>query len=99
MPPARLRKLMSKKKNKKKQKIKYVDDGRTIADMSGTSKTNLFFGGTVKRGGNDPLRSTRADQLKTFVSAMKRMFVPMLVTMGIITVAFGLMYLALILFG
>ena len=91
---------MSKKKNKKKEKIKYVDDGRTIADMSGTSKTNLFFGGTVKRGGGkDSLRSSRADQLKTYVSAMKSMFVPMLVTMGIIAAAFGLMFLALILFG
>ena len=91
---------MSKKKNKKKEKVKYIDDGRTIADMSGTSRSNLFLGGTVQNGrGGDPLRSSRKDQVKTFVSAMKRMVVPMLVTMGIITVAFGIMYVALVLFG
>lgn len=28
---------------KKKEKIKYVDDGRTIADMSGVSRTSVFL--------------------------------------------------------
>ena len=100
MPPARLRRSMSKKKNKKKEKVKYIDDGRTIADMSGTSKMNVLLGGTSGnsrgRGGRHaPLK----DQAKTFFGAMRMMFIPMLITMGIMTVAFGIMYVILVLFS
>ena len=91
---------MSKKKNKKKEKIKYIDDGRTIADMSGTSKANIFFGGTVKSGRErGSRRSSLTEQSKTFFGAMRRMFIPMLVTMGIISVAFGIVYVLLVMFG
>ena len=91
---------MSKKKNKKKEKIRYIDDGRTIADMSGTSKANIFLGGTVKGGRRrDSSRSSLKEQSKTFFGAMRMMFVPMLVTMGIITVAFGIVYVVLVMFG
>ncbi len=97
MPLARLRKSMSKKKSKKKTKVKYIDDGRTIADMSGTSRTNVFLGGTS--GGLKGRGSRRAplkDQAKTFFGAMKMMFFPMLITMGILTIAFIILYIMMV---
>ena len=57
---------------RKKEKITYVDDGRTLADMSGVT------GGFSRK----PLGSYRAgfkEQWKTYWSAVKLMFVPMLV--------------------
>ncbi len=81
---------MSKKgKNKrKKQKITYVDDGRTIADMSGVG------GGKYYRRDGQPRSSLRA-QWKTYREAVKMMFVPMLVVLGIITLAFLITYILL----
>lgn len=76
---------MSKDKKKKKPKTVYVDDGRTLADMSGVS------GGY--RGPKKTALGKSAWQ--TYKESVKLMFVPMLVTMGIITVAFGIMYLVL----
>ena len=99
MPLARLRKSMSKKKNKKKDKIKYIDDGRTLADMSGTSRMNVFLGSGNERRGRGGRRAPLKDQAKTFFGAMRMMFVPMLIMMGIITVAFGIMYVVLVLFS
>lgn len=85
---------MAKKKKKKKEKVTYIDDGRTIADMSGTSKTSAFFGNrpttTSERGRR---RASAREQWRTYRAAAKQMFVPMLVVMGIITFAFGIMYL------
>ncbi len=75
-----------KKKKKKKEKVKYIDDGRTIADMSGVSGGRRF---------ESTAKSSLKDQAKTFFAAMKMMFVPMLVTMGIISVAFLLVWLFL----
>ncbi len=76
---------MSKdKKKKKKQKVTYIDDGRSLADMSGLGGGRL---------GN--YHGSRSDQMKTFFSAMKMMVKPMLVTMGIITVAFFFVWLLL----
>ncbi len=79
---------MGKDKNKKKkEKIKYIDDGRTIADMSG------LYG----KGRPAPRKKgSFKEQRKTFFEAMKLMFVPMLITMGIITVAFFLTWLLLL---
>ncbi len=74
---------MSKKK--KKEKITYIDDGRTIADMSSV-------GGT-KRGGG--ARGSLKEQKATFFKAMRMMFVPMLIVMGFITIAYLIAYLML----
>ena len=80
---------MSKKNGKKKKRIIYVDDDRTIADMSGV--------GRAKKDArqNEPvhLRSTFKDRKQTYFQAVRMMFVPMLVTIGIICAAFGIMYL------
>ena len=74
---------------KKKEKVVYIDDGRTLADMSGVSGSRL--------SGN-PLRmsSSFKDQWKTYWSAVKMMFKPMLAVIAIICIAYGLMYLFLL---
>lgn len=80
--------MSDKEKKKKKEKVVYIDDGRTIADMSGVG-----FGGYASDK-NRPKSSAR-DKWRTYWEAVKMMFVPMLVTLGIICVAFLLLYLAM----
>ena len=90
----------------KKKKVKYYDDGRTIADMSelyGNKKdgpSDDFDGEAPYRGDPGlfgPYRPghTPKDWLKTYWNTVKTMFLPMLVTMGIISVAFLVLYLIL----
>ena len=71
-------------KRKKKEKVTYIDDGRTIADMSNV--------GTPRVNGH---KGTLKEQWNTYWSAVKMMFVPMLVALGIISVAFLVMLLSL----
>lgn len=85
---------MKDTKKKKKEKVKYIDDGRTLYDMSGTSKPGVFLGGK-NDSKNRKTRSTRREEYNTFVSTMRQMVLPMFIVMGIITLAFGLMYLLL----
>ena len=77
------------KEKKKKEKITYIDDGRTIADMSSV-------GGGKKRSNNTPLRprASAKEQWQTYWSAVKMMFLPMLVVIGILCVTFLVAYLA-----
>ncbi|MBQ4070888.1 MAG: hypothetical protein IJD51_00540 [Clostridia bacterium] len=83
------------KKKKKKEKITYIDDGRTIADMSGTSKPSPILGSRSRTSERGKRRAGAREQWNTYKTAAKQMFLPMLVVMGIITVAFGVMYLLL----
>ena len=76
---------MSKKKEKK-EKIRYIDDGRTLADMSGVRGVDKRY--TGPKGGFKA-------QLNTYWNTVKLMFVPMLVTIGIISLAFLIMWLML----
>ena len=79
--------MADKKKKEKKPKVKYIDDGRTIADMS-----NVGYG-TCNKGGN---RSSSAkEKWQTYWEAVKMMFVPMLIVLGIITLAYLLLFLSL----
>ena len=59
---------------KKKDKIRYVDDGRTIADMSGVSSG-------PRLGNRNPAspRPRAKDVWNTYWGAVKMMFTPMLV--------------------
>ena len=84
-------------KKKKKDRVIYIDDGSTIADMSGTSRPNPILGGrnSINRGNTNKRRGTAMEQWNTYKSAVRQMFLPMLVVMGILTVAFGVMYLIL----
>lgn len=80
---------MKDKKNKKeKRKTVYIDDGSTVADMS-----QLY--GSAPRGGARGRRSTLKEQFATYISTVRLMILPMLITIGIITVAFLLLYLLL----
>ena len=86
---------MSKNKKKKEKPI-YIDDGSTIADMSGVGKSGKRE--SKSASAQDPQllrpRSTLKEQRDTYFSAVKMMFLPMLVTIGIISVAFLILWLA-----
>ncbi|MBQ9929293.1 MAG: hypothetical protein IJO72_00710 [Oscillospiraceae bacterium] len=71
---------------KKKEKITYVDDGRTLADMSGLSAPRLT---------RNPLKpAPRAKEVwATYWNAVKMMFLPMLAVIGALVVIYGVMYL------
>lgn len=75
--------FMSKKK---KEKITYIDDGRTLADMSA-------LGGGIGSSGSSGSRprSGWKDIWNTYWSAVKMMFVPMLVVVGAIVVIYLVM--------
>ena len=69
-----------KNKKTKKEKIKYIDDGRTIADMSGLpQRSPLYRKGTT---------SSLKDIWHTYWSAVKMMFKPMLVVIGFLVVIY-----------
>ena len=72
---------------KKKEKITYVDDGRTLADMSGLTGSRLG-----RRNPSTPSSSFK-DKWNTYWAAVKMMFLPMLATMGVITLVFGVLAL------
>lgn len=86
---------MSKKNSKKKEKIKYVDDGRTIADMSGTSRSNLLLGNGSLSSPRGKRRASTKEVWQTYWAAVKTMVFPMLVVMMIITAAFLIVALLL----
>ena len=71
-------------KKQKKEKVRYIDDGRTIADMSALSGVDKRYTGP---------KGTFKDQVRTYWNTVKLMFVPMMVTIGIITLAFLIMWL------
>ena len=71
---------------KKKEKITYVDDGRTLADMSGVSGVRLA---------KDPIKPANRfkEVWQTYWNAVKMMFLPMLAVIGALVVLYGVMYL------
>ena len=71
----------------KKEKITYIDDGRTIADMSGVSK-----GFRLTR---DPYRQSPKfkDAWHTYWHAVKMMLLPMLAVIGGLAVIYFIMNL------
>jgi len=81
--------MEKKDKKKKKEKIRYIDDGRTISDMSGVHDRMAW----AKKGTVSPPREI----WRTYWNAVKLMFLPMLVFIGclaliylIITIVFHL---------
>ena len=73
------------KKKEKKEKVRYYDDGRTIADMSGVKDRRL--------PGGDPLRprASAKEQWNTYWNAM--MFGPMLVVLVGLCILYMILYL------
>lgn len=65
---------------KKKEKITYIDDGRSLADMSGVS------GGFSWKKKSTSSRAR--DIWRTYWNATKMMFLPMLVVIGFLIAAF-----------
>lgn len=66
----------------KKEKIVYIDDNSTIVDMSGT-----------RPGGAAPKKnSTLKEKLRTYFSVVKKMLLPMFITL----LAFTLVYVFLL---
>ena len=78
-----------KKKNKKKEKIKYIDDGRSFADFSRSSIGNRNPYGMSSDFSGNKLK----DSFKTYVESVKLMFLPMIVTLGGICVIFFILWL------
>ena len=74
------------KEKKKKEKVRYIDDGRTIADMSGISGVDKRYVGP---------NGTLKEQARTYWNTVKMMFIPMMVTIGIICVVYLIMLLLL----
>lgn len=81
---------MGKDRKKKKKKTVYVDDGSTVADMSGVGKSNA----PRHNSGVRP-RASFKEQFKTYTDAVRMMFLPMLAVLGILALAFLIVYILL----
>ena len=78
-------------KKEKKEKITYIDDGRTFADMSNVHG----LGGEFKFSKMGTTSSPK-DIWNTYWSAVKFMFKPMLVVIGFLCALFGMAYIAFV---
>lgn len=79
--------MSEKKKKEKKEKVIYIDDGSTIADMS-----NVGYGYSSKNGRP---RSTAREKWRTYWEAVKMMLLPTLIISGVLVATYFLMYFAL----
>ena len=70
---------------KKKEKVIYIDDGRTIADMSGITAAPRFA--------KSPSRSTLKEKWQTFWGAFKMMLLPTFVFAGALLLIYGILSL------
>lgn len=69
-----------KEKKSKKEKIIYIDDGRTIADMSALPKRNRL----LSKGTSSPVKAI----LRTYWDATKMMLLPTLAIVGLLLAVF-----------
>ena len=92
---------MSKEK-KKREKVVWVDDGRTIADMSNLPTRGFGRSLSDARPKKEMSESEKQfyrsnpkwrEYLATYFAAVKMMILPMLVTIGILSLAFLILYL------
>ena len=81
-------------KKEKKEKVRYYDDGRTIADMSNIQR-GMFEG--KKRNPLQP-RSTAKEKWKTYCTAVRMTFPTMITFLTVICVLYIIAYLWLQLF-
>lgn len=89
-----------KKDKKKKEKITYIDDGSTVADMSALGGKKRSSDGKNGRNGGAPRllpghHSTFREQAQTYFDAVRMMFLPMLVVIGILTLVFLILWFLL----
>ena len=80
-----MRMFNKKAKKEKKEKIIYIDDGSTIADMS-----NVVNGKAWKKRGT---ASSARDIWRTYWSAVRMMVKPTLIAVGFLLVAYGIVAL------
>ncbi len=80
-------------KKPKKEKVRYYDDGRSLADMSNVGGPRLSG-----RSKYEP-RSSAKEKWETYWRAVKMMFVPMLVVIGALCVIYMLVYVYFTLFA
>ena len=90
------------KDKKKREKVVWVDDGRTIADMSNLPTRGFGKSLSDARPKREMSESEKQfdrsspkwrDCVATYFAAVKMMILPMLVTIGIISLAFLIIYL------
>ena len=82
---------------KKKERIVYIDDGSTVADMSGV-KGNVPLRRPVRPAyeKRKPEPTTRMGQAwQTYKAAVRAMVGPMLVTLGAVSVVFFFIWIIL----
>ncbi len=83
-----------KKPKKQKEKIRYVDDGSTVVDMSGLHPNRPRPRTHAERG--KPAPTTRRGQIwQTYKDTVRAMVGPMLIFIGGMSVAFFLVWLIL----
>ncbi len=70
----------------KKEKIRYVDDGRTIADMSGVS------GGRLPKRPKGVPSATWKEKWQTYIGAVKMMLMPMLAVITALIVIYMVLW-------
>ena len=79
------------KDKKKKEKITYVDDGRSFADLSGVNGMRGDF-----KFSKTGTTSSPKDIWDTYWAAVRFMFKPMLVVIGFLCVLFLLAYIVFV---
>ena len=86
---------MGNEKKKKKEKITYIDDGSTVFDMTGVGGARSRNTGKPPKEQKKPAprllpgsHSTMKEQAQTFFGAMRMMFLPMLATIGLLTLIY-----------
>ena len=91
---------MSKNK-KKREKVTYIDDGRTIADMSNLPTRGLGRSLSDARPKKEMSETEKQfykaqpkwrEYLATYFAAVRMMFLPMLAVIGIISIAFLILF-------
>ena len=86
----------SKQPKKKKEKIIYVDDGSTVADMSGVGRKPHRPAAQPSYRTPKPQPVTRAGRIwQTYKDAVRAMIGPMLVTLGAVSAVFFLIWIIL----
>ena len=78
----------SKQENQQKNKTVYIDDGTSFADMSAFRKPDV-----PKSNGRE--HATFKEMFETYINAVKLMFLPMLAVLGIIALAYLILYFLL----
>ncbi len=93
---------MAKKEKKKRERTVWIDDGRTIADMSNLPSRGIGRSLSDARPKREMSETERQfnrsrpkwrDYLATYFAAVRMMFLPMLAVIGMITLAFLILYI------